>query len=373
MRVRLENIYKSFGSVDVVKGLDLEVHDGEFLVLLGASGSGKTTALRMIAGLEKVSSGSIRIGDRDVTNVLPKYRDVAMVFQSYALYPHMSVFANIAYPLTVRGLPKAEVEAAVKDVARQVQLDTLLERYPRQLSGGQRQRVALARAMIRRPAAFLMDEPLSNLDAKLRGYMRAELKHMQHQLGITTLYVTHDQIEAMTLAHRVALLEKGVLQQLDTPANMYNAPANLFVAGFIGSPPMNFMDGALVEGRFLGPAGSFGTKFSVRNLAPSLASAQRIARSQSRMQARSSARSTRLSSWAITPWSPAGSTTARSRSRRTSPSTAGTAPRSASISPIRASMCSTRTAATASVDFIAAISCAATPKQILSELKECRD
>jgi multiple sugar transport system ATP-binding protein len=172
----------------------------------------------------------------------------------------MTVFANIAYPLTVRRQPKAEVEAAVKDVARQVQLDALLDRYPRQLSGGQRQRVALARAMIRRPAAFLMDEPLSNLDAKLRGYMRAELKHMQHQLGITTIYVTHDQIEAMTLAHRVALLEKGVLQQLDTPANMYNAPANLFVAGFIGSPPMNFLDGDLVEGRFSGPAGSFGTK-----------------------------------------------------------------------------------------------------------------
>ncbi len=260
MRVRLENIYKSFGSVEVVKGLNLEVEDGEFLVLLGASGSGKTTALRMIAGLEKVSSGSIRIGDRDVTNVLPKYRDIAMVFQSYALYPHMTVFANIAYPLTVRGQPKAEVEPAVKDVARQVQLDMLLDRYPRQLSGGQRQRVALARAMIRRPAAFLMDEPLSNLDAKLRGYMRAELKHMQHQLGITTLYVTHDQIEAMTLAHRVALLEKGVLQQLDTPATMYNAPANLFVAGFIGSPPMNFFDGELAEGRFSGPAGTFGTK-----------------------------------------------------------------------------------------------------------------
>jgi multiple sugar transport system ATP-binding protein len=160
----------------------------------------------------------------------------------------------------VRGQPKADVEPAVKDVARQVQLDMLLDRYPRQLSGGQRQRVALARAMIRRPAAFLMDEPLSNLDAKLRGYMRAELKHMQHQLGITTLYVTHDQIEAMTLAHRVALLEKGVLQQLDTPATMYNAPANLFVAGFIGSPPMNFFDGELAEGRFSGPAGTFGTK-----------------------------------------------------------------------------------------------------------------
>jgi multiple sugar transport system ATP-binding protein len=259
MRVRLSNIHKSFGHVEVVKGLDLEVENGEFLVLLGASGSGKTTALRMIAGLESVTSGRVLIGDRDVTDVLPKYRDVAMVFQSYALYPHMTVFANIAYPLTVRKRPKAEIEASVKDVARQVQLDTLLERYPRQLSGGQRQRVALARAMIRRPAAFLMDEPLSNLDAKLRGYMRAELKHMQHELGITTIYVTHDQIEAMTLAHRVALLEKGVLQQLDTPANIYNAPANLFVAGFIGSPPMNFLDGALVDGRFSASAGNFAT------------------------------------------------------------------------------------------------------------------
>jgi multiple sugar transport system ATP-binding protein len=263
MRVRLENIHKSFGPVEVVKGLGLEVQDGEFLVLLGASGSGKTTALRMIAGLESVTSGRIKIGERDVTNVLPKYRDIAMVFQSYALYPHMTVFANIAYPLSVRNRPKAEIEEAVQDVARQVQLDTLLERYPRQLSGGQRQRVALARAMIRRPAAFLMDEPLSNLDAKLRGYMRAELKHTQHRLGITTIYVTHDQVEAMTLAHRVALLEKGVLQQLDTPANIYNSPANLFVAGFIGSPPMNLLEGELADGRFSSAAGSFLTQSRV--------------------------------------------------------------------------------------------------------------
>ena len=259
MRVRLSNIHKSFGRVEVVKGLDLDVEDGEFLVLLGASGSGKTTALRMVAGLESVTSGRVLIGDRDVTHVLPKYRDIAMVFQSYALYPHMTVFANIAYPLTVRRRPREEIEASVGDVARQVQLDALLDRYPRQLSGGQRQRVALARAMIRRPAAFLMDEPLSNLDAKLRGHMRAELKHMQHQLGITTIYVTHDQIEAMTLAHRVALLERGVLQQLDTPANIYNAPANLFVAGFIGSPPMNLLEGELVDGRFDGGFGSFAT------------------------------------------------------------------------------------------------------------------
>jgi multiple sugar transport system ATP-binding protein len=260
MRVRLMNIHKSFGAVEVVKGLDLEVQDSEFLVLLGASGSGKTTALRMIAGLESVTSGRVLIGDRNVTNVLPKYRDIAMVFQSYALYPHMTVFANIAYPLTVRNQPKGEIEKSVTDVARQVQLDSLLDRYPRQLSGGQRQRVALARAMIRRPAAFLMDEPLSNLDAKLRGYMRAELKHMQHQLGITTIYVTHDQIEAMTLAHRVALLEKGVLQQLDTPAKIYNSPANLFVAGFIGSPPMNLLDGELADGRFSSAAGNFPTE-----------------------------------------------------------------------------------------------------------------
>ena len=257
MRVRLDNIHKSFGRVEVVKGLDLDVEDGEFLVLLGASGSGKTTALRMVAGLESVTSGRVLIGDRDVTQVLPKYRDIAMVFQSYALYPHMTVFANIAYPLMVRKRPRAEIEASVRDVARQVQLDALLDRYPRALSGGQRQRVALARAMIRRPAAFLMDEPLSNLDAKLRGHMRAELKHMQHRLGITTIYVTHDQIEAMTLAHRVALLERGVLQQLDTPANIYNAPANLFVAGFIGSPPMNLLDGELAGGRFAGGFGGF--------------------------------------------------------------------------------------------------------------------
>jgi multiple sugar transport system ATP-binding protein len=260
MRVRLVDIHKSFGAVEVVKGLDLDVADGEFLVLLGASGSGKTTALRMIAGLETVSSGRILIGERDVTEVLPKYRDIAMVFQSYALYPHKTVFANIAYPLVLRKRPRAEIAAAVKEVARQVELDALLDRYPRQLSGGQRQRVALARAIVRRPAAFLMDEPLSNLDAKLRGHMRAELKHMQHELGITTIYVTHDQIEAMTLAHRIALLDKGVLQQLGTPATIYNAPANLFVAGFIGSPPMNVLDGALSDGKFTGPAGNFGTR-----------------------------------------------------------------------------------------------------------------
>ena len=257
--VTLDRIAKSFGSVRVLEELTLTVQPGEFLVLLGASGSGKTTALRIVAGLETATSGHVRIGERDVTSVLPKNRDVAMVFQSYALYPHKTVGENIAYPLKIRGLPADEQKRQVLDVARQVQLDNLLDRKPGQLSGGQRQRVALARAIVRRPAVFLMDEPLSNLDAKLRGHMRAELKHMQHDLGITTIYVTHDQIEAMTLAQRVAILEKGVLQQLDTPKTIYNDPANLFVAGFIGSPPMNLVKGELNGGRFSAAEINIGT------------------------------------------------------------------------------------------------------------------
>jgi multiple sugar transport system ATP-binding protein len=246
--VTFDHLGKRFGAVEVLRDFNLQVQPGEFLVLLGESGSGKSTALRVFAGLEAASAGRILIGERDVTNVLPKNRDIAMVFQSYALYPHKTVAENVAYPLDVRGVPKPQQHEQVLAVAKQVQLDGLLDRYPRQLSGGQRQRVALARAMVRRPSVFLMDEPLSNLDAKLRGHMRAELKHLQQQLGITTLYVTHDQVEAMTLAHRVALLDKGVLQQLDTPARIYNDPANLFVAGFIGAPPMNFLRGALSGG-----------------------------------------------------------------------------------------------------------------------------
>ena len=251
MTVELSQVTKSFGSAKVLHELDLEVNDGEFLVLLGASGSGKSTALRMIAGLETVTDGTIKISGRDVTEELPKNRDVAMVFQSYALYPHKTVAENIGYPLKVRRTPKPEMDAQIQDVASQVQLTDYLDRFPRQLSGGQRQRVALARAMVRRPSVFLMDEPLSNLDAKLRGHMRAELKHMQHQLGITTIYVTHDQVEAMTLAHRVALLEAGKLQQLATPKEIYNDPANLFVAQFIGSPPMNIVHGSLESGVFV--------------------------------------------------------------------------------------------------------------------------
>jgi multiple sugar transport system ATP-binding protein len=249
--VSFDKVQKSFGAVRVLEELNLQVQPGEFLVLLGASGSGKTTALRILSGLETATEGRVRIGDRDVTDVLPKYRDISMVFQSYALYPHKTVGENIGFPLKVRKVNPAEREVAVREAAAQVQLETLLHRYPRELSGGQKQRVALARAIIRRPSVFLMDEPLSNLDAKLRGHMRAELKFMQQSLGITTIYVTHDQVEAMTLAHRVAILEKGVLQQLATPSEIYNNPANLFVAQFIGSPPMNIIKGSLEGDTFM--------------------------------------------------------------------------------------------------------------------------
>ncbi len=264
MQVTLSNVFKSFGQVEVVKGITLEIADGEFLVLLGPSGCGKTTALRMIAGLESVTSGNISIGTRDVTNVLPKYRDVAMVFQSYALYPHMTVAKNIGYPLKLRGVPAAEQDTQIREAAAKVHLEDYLDRYPRQLSGGQRQRVALARAIVRRPSVFLMDEPLSNLDAKLRSYMRAELKHLQGELGVTTIYVTHDQIEAMTLAHRVAVMNKGIVQQIASPREIYDNPSNLFVAGFIGSPPMNTLEGAIADGAFVAPEG----KVPVAGLAP---------------------------------------------------------------------------------------------------------
>ena len=249
--VRFENVEKSFGDVKVLRDFDLDVQPGEFVVLLGASGSGKTTALRILSGLETPSAGQVYIDNENVTDILPKYRDISMVFQSYALYPHKTVAENIGFPLKVRGMGKTEMEAATRSAAQQVQIEDLLDRYPRELSGGQRQRVALARAIIRQPSVFLMDEPLSNLDAKLRGHMRAQLKHMQKSMGITTIYVTHDQIEAMTLAHRVAILEKGVLQQLATPAEIYNNPANLFVAQFIGSPPMNVVHGSLMGSQFM--------------------------------------------------------------------------------------------------------------------------
>ena len=249
--VTLKNITKSWGDFTAVNDISLSIHDQEFLVLLGPSGCGKTTTMRMVAGLEEPSKGDIFIGSKRVNDELPKDRDVAMVFQNYGLYPHMSVYENIRYPLKVRKVPKSEHEDLVKKTAVKVELGNLLNRRPRELSGGQRQRVALARAIVRAPTVFLMDEPLSNLDAKLRVNMRAELKHLQHELRITTIYVTHDQIEAMTLADRVAVMDNGIISQLDTPERIYNDPDNLFVAGFIGSPSMNLLKGNMEEGKFL--------------------------------------------------------------------------------------------------------------------------
>ena len=249
--VTLKNITKSWGDFTAVNDISLSIHDQEFLVLLGPSGCGKTTTMRMVAGLEEPSRGDIFIGSKKVNDELPKDRDVAMVFQNYGLYPHMSVYENIRYPLKVRKVPKSEHEHLVRKTAVKVELGNLLNRRPRELSGGQRQRVALARAIVRAPTVFLMDEPLSNLDAKLRVNMRAELKHLQHELRITTIYVTHDQIEAMTLADRVAVMDNGIISQLDTPERIYNDPDNLFVAGFIGSPSMNLLEGSMEDGKFM--------------------------------------------------------------------------------------------------------------------------
>lgn len=257
MEIRFQNVSKRYGEVAVVDSLSLEVADGEFVVLLGPSGCGKTTTLRMLAGLESVTSGDLYIGDERINDVPTQRRDLAMVFQSYALYPHMTIAENIAYPLRVRKLPQDERRNRVARVAKLLEIESLLERKPRQLSGGERQRVALARAIVREPRAYLMDEPLSNLDARLRMQMRGELKRLQHQLGTTTIYVTHDQAEAMTLASRVAVMKKGRLQQFDTPLNIYNNPANRFVAEFVGSPSMNFVDGKVDRGMFVSEAIEF--------------------------------------------------------------------------------------------------------------------
>jgi multiple sugar transport system ATP-binding protein len=243
MNVRFQKVTKTFAATTVVDALDLETTDGEFVVLLGPSGCGKTTTLRMLAGLEDVTAGDIFIGDERVNDIPTQRRDVAMVFQSYALYPHMTVAENIAYPLRVRKMSRGEIEQKVEHVAAMLEINGLLVRRPRDLSGGERQRVALARAIVREPRVYLMDEPLSNLDAKLRVQMRAELKRLQHKLGTTTVYVTHDQAEAMTLAHRVAVMRGGRLQQFDSPMNIYNQPVNRFVAEFVGSPGMNFIEG----------------------------------------------------------------------------------------------------------------------------------
>jgi multiple sugar transport system ATP-binding protein len=245
--VRIEHVSKRFGEVPVLSGVDLSVSDGEFMVLVGPSGCGKSTLLRIVAGLEEVTSGTVHIGDRDVTGRAPKDRNVAMVFQSYALYPHMSVRDNLGFGLRMARVPRDEIRGRVEKTASTLGLAELLDRKPRQLSGGQRQRVAVGRAIVRDPAVFLFDEPLSNLDAKLRGETRAELVRLQQRLGTTTLYVTHDQVEAMTMGHRIAVLEEGVLQQVGTPLEVYDRPANAFVARFIGTPPMNFLDGQVFD------------------------------------------------------------------------------------------------------------------------------
>ncbi len=242
----LDDVWKVFpDGTQAVRALDLDIADGEFVVFVGPSGCGKTTALRMVAGLEPISKGTVRIGTRVVNQVPPKERDIAMVFQNYALYPHMSVFDNMAFGLKLAKMPKGEIDRRVRDAARILGLDELLNRKPKALSGGQRQRVAMGRAIVRHPQAFLMDEPLSNLDAKLRVQTRTEISKLQHDLGVTTIYVTHDQVEAMTMGDRVAVIRKGLLQQVDTPQTLYEHPLNLFVAGFIGSPAMNLVDATL--------------------------------------------------------------------------------------------------------------------------------
>ena len=243
--VRVVDLYKDFGSVIAVNHLDIDVHDGEFMCILGPSGCGKTTTLRSIAGLETPTSGDIFIGDRNVTWLEPKDRDIAMVFESYALYPHMTVAQNIGYPLKIRGMNKTDIDKAVLEVAQMLQMESMLGRFPKQLSGGQRQRVAIGRAIVRRPAVYLMDEPISHLDAKLRAHMRGELKRLQKDLGRTTIYVTHDQLEAMAMADRVAVMRVGVLQQCSAPEDLYDSPVNMYVAGFIGDPPINFLAGRL--------------------------------------------------------------------------------------------------------------------------------
>jgi multiple sugar transport system ATP-binding protein len=250
--IKLHGITRSWGNFIGVDAIDLEIKDKEFMVFLGPSGCGKTTTMRMIAGLEVPTAGKIEINGEDVTDVDARDRDVAMVFQSYALYPNMTIYENIRFPLRMRGVPQADHDRLVRKAAEMVELGDYLQRKPRALSGGQRQRAALARAIVRQPQVFLMDEPLSNLDAKLRLSMRGQLKHIQRQLETTTVYVTHDQIEAMTLADRIAVMHKGKIVQLGTPDEVYNDPAHIFVAGFIGSPPMNLIKGSLKKGIFTG-------------------------------------------------------------------------------------------------------------------------
>ena len=246
--IGIRDVRKSFGRTQVIHGIDLDVADGEFIVVVGPSGCGKSTLLRMVAGLEEITEGEIAIAGRTVNKLEPKERGIAMVFQNYALYPHMSVYANMAYGLKIARKPKDEIDRRVQEAARILAIQDYLDRRPGQLSGGQRQRVAMGRAIVRDPSVFLFDEPLSNLDAKLRVQMRLEIKQLQRRLGTTSLYVTHDQVEAMTLADRLVVMNGGVAEQIDTPLEVYQRPATRFVAGFIGSPAMNFLDAQVAEG-----------------------------------------------------------------------------------------------------------------------------
>jgi len=247
--VSFKDVRKTYDNkIEVIHGVDMTIADGEFIVIVGPSGCGKSTLLRMVAGLERITGGEISIGERVVNELEPKDRDIAMVFQNYALYPHMTVYENMAYGLKIAKVPKAEIDQRVRDAAKTLELGQLLERRPRQLSGGQRQRVAMGRAIVRKPAVFLFDEPLSNLDAKLRVQMRLEIKRLQRELGVTSIYVTHDQVEAMTLADRLIVMNAGIADQIGTPMDVYDRPASVFVAGFIGSPAMNFLAGRVAEG-----------------------------------------------------------------------------------------------------------------------------
>jgi multiple sugar transport system ATP-binding protein len=268
--VKFEHVTKRFGDVVAVNDLNIDIEDREFLVFVGPSGCGKTTSLRMLAGLEEITEGNISIGDRVVNDVPPKDRDIAMVFQSYALYPHMSVYDNMAFGLKLRRVPKAEIDRRVKEAAGRLGIESLLDRKPKQLSGGQRQRVAVGRAIVRNPAVFLMDEPLSNLDAKLRVQARAEISKLHMQLGTTFIYVTHDQVEAMTMGTRIAVMKDGLLMQVDTPQNLYDHPDNVFVAGFMGSPSMNFFDATLTgsDGEMFVDTGAFRLKIPAERQDP---------------------------------------------------------------------------------------------------------
>ena len=254
--VDIRDVRKAFGTTQILHGVSVDIQDGQFVVLVGPSGCGKSTLLRMLAGLENITGGEIAIGGKVVNKVPPKDRDIAMVFQNYALYPHMTVFQNMAFSMKLAGAPKEVMEQDVQKAARILGLEQLLHRFPRQLSGGQRQRVAMGRAIVRNPQVFLFDEPLSNLDAKLRVQMRAEIKELHHRLKVTTVYVTHDQIEAMTMADQIVVMNHGRIEQAGAPLELYDRPANLFVAGFIGSPAMNMLPGRIVDGGFMDAGGT---------------------------------------------------------------------------------------------------------------------